>query len=323
MASSPLPLATIRPSTEGPRDLRSEPRRVIVTTVVTFIALLNALGLLIVFSRLGGALSGELPRGAMLVVALLTTAIVATTRIAWRRCFPLRATSLRDISLQDTTPREQSAAIDSNAAENEWDAIVGWGCSTALILIAVGSSYPCSHTSDWLIWFPALVADQFWRQTFFDAGRPALLLEIASLEFDSKLDEELAATITFPIGRESSEYDFEAALRGSVAREDGADHAEQILQRLFRVRDESGQEVVYGTVRADFEAGQRTAVVHVGFCPPLSHIPEIEAESFPGTPSRIKIVQALAHGTRMDVRLPTPAENDRHIWIDLAATPTG
>ena len=96
---------------------------------------------------------------------------------------------------------------------------------------------------------------------------------------------------------------------------------EEIVQQLFRVRDEQGHEVVYGTLRADFQAGQRTAVVHVGFCPPLSHLPEIEVEAVPGSAARIRVVQAFAHGTRLEVRLPAPAEADCHAWIDMAAMP--
>jgi len=242
----------------------------------------------------------------MVLAALITTFWATATRIAWRRLFPL-----------------EEAETFETPSEYQWDSIVGWGSSLALILIAIGCCYPANYTSDWLIWFPALVADQFWRQTFFDAGHPAQSSGIVTTEIDHRLEQQLAATIAFPTKHLPTEHDFEAELQNSLPIQNHADSAEQILQQLYRVRDEQGQEIVYGTVRADFEAGQRTAVVHVGFCPPLAHIPEIEAESLPGTPSRIKIVQALAHGTRLDVRLPAPAENNRHIWIDLAATPAG
>ena len=311
MSATPLQLSTIEATPQSEPVSQSGSHQILITAVVTSIALLNAIGLLIVLGRFAGALSDGLPRGAMLLAALVTTASVAATRIVWRRTFPLGDTVLNS---------------QTNLA-HDWDAIVGWGSSLALILMAVGFCYPGNHTSDWLIWFPALVADQFWRQTFFDAGHPAQSLAIAPVElvaeFDSEFDEELAVTLAFsaehePIEHESIDQNIEAALLKSISKQNRSDNAEQIVQQLYRVRDEQGQEIVYGTVRADFEAGQRTAVVHVGFCPPLSRIPEIEAESFPGTPSRIKIVQALAHGTRMDVRLPAPAENDRHIWIDLA-----
>jgi len=293
MSASPFKISTILPTAQ--REPVS--RQVLVTPVVTLIALLNAIGLLIALLRFAGALSDDLPRGAVLLAAVAATATVAVTRIAWRRLFPL----------------EEAPSLDIHSSPHNWDAIIGWGSSLALLLLAVGFCYPGNLTSDWLIWFPALVADQFWRQTFFDAGHPALSPGIATADFDDDfdddfdeaLDQRLAATLAFPANYEQEEYE----------------SSEQIVQQLYRVRDGRGQEIVYGTVRADFEVGQRTAIVHVGFCPPLSHLPEIEAESLPGTSARIKIVQALAHGTRLEVRLPAPAETDCHVMIDMAATP--
>ncbi len=302
MSARPLPLPPVELLTRD--DFLARPDRLAlgVTSVITLIALLNAIGLLAALGRIFSPLGGGLPLVAMLPAAILTTATVFSIRVVWRRLFPL----------------EEQPSIEDSPSVYDWDAVVGWGCSSALILIAVGCCYPASFTSDWLIWLPALVADQFLRQTFFDAGEPTRLLDPDLIEFDRERDEELAATLAF-----RSDEDFESALCEASSIEDRADGAEQIVQRLYRVRDEQGQEVVYGTVRADFKAGQRTAVVHVGFCPPLSHVPKIEAESLPGSPSRIKIVQALAHGTRLDVRLPAPAESDRHVWIDMAATPAG
>ncbi len=304
MSTSPLKLSAIPPTTPRKSVQQRRSRQSIVITIITLIALLNAIGLLLVLSRLTGALSGDLPRIAMVLAALITTAWATATRIAWRLLFPL-----------------EEAMTFETPSEYQWDAIVGWGSSLALILIAIGCCYPANYTSDWLIWFPALVADQFWRQTFFDAGRPALSLDAATTEIDLQLEQQLAATIAFPTKHLPIEHNFDDDLQNSSPLQNQVDNTEQILQQLYRVRDEQGQEIVYGTVRADFETGQRTAVVHVGFCPPLAHIPEIEAESLPGSPCRIKIVQALAHGTRMDVRLPAPAETDRYVLIDMAATP--
>ena len=299
MSAIPSQLSSIQAPTEHKPARQSRslvPSTAVVTAVVTFIALLNAIGLLLVLRRFVGALSDELPRDAMLLTALVATAIVAAIRIAWRHVFPLR-------------PLGQG---NSNFLGNDWDAIVGYGSSLALVLFAVGCCYPAYHTSDWLIWLPPLVADQFWRQTFLDAGSPANSLALASLE----MDEEAAATLAFPAER----FDIASAPAAASPRTQG-DSTEEVVQLLFRVRTDEGHEVVYGTVRADFVAGQRTAVVHIGFCPPLSHLPEIEAEPLPGSTARVKVAQALAHGTRLEVRLPAPAEEDRHILIDMAATP--
>ena len=175
---------------------------------------------------------------------------------------------------------------------------MGYGSSLALALLAIGCCYPAYDTRDWLIWLPMLVADQFWRQTFLDDGTPGLGINQVD---EVLIDDELSELVE---ERESL-----------VVTDDN----EQILQQLFRVHDQSDRETVYGTVRADFASGQRTAVVHVGFCPPLKSLPDIEVEAQPGYDAKIKVVQALAHGTRLDIRRPPHEVDQCHIWIDLAA----
>ena len=280
-------------------QIRSRP--LVVVTAVAVVVTLNAIGLIVVIRRFAGALREDLPRDAMLVAALVTATVVACTRIAWRNCFPL----------------ESAKAADKAIAKFRGDKFIGYGSSLALLLLAVGCCYPANYTSDWLIWLPLLVADQFWRQSFFDAGQPSDNLDLAlSEEANAKADAHLAfSTDQVSVTPLTSE----ARSRGLDEQEEDL---EEIVQQLFRVRDEQGREVVYGTLRADFQAGQRTAVVHVGFCPPLSHLPEIEAEAIPGSAARLRIVQAFAHGTRLEVRLAAPAEADCHVWIDMAATPT-
>ena len=244
-------------------------RPTLVVTVVSIVATLGLIGLLVAARRLIGALTADLSLDLMLLIALGTAASLSFTRIAWRRSFPLETSA--DLSLADR--------------------LLGWASSGALALLAVGCCYPANRTADWMIWLPILVADQFWRQDFFDAGEP----------WTPASQEEPVAP---------------PALTLAYASQD-----DNIVQQLYRLRDPQGCEVIYGTVRADFVAGQRTAVVHVGFCPPLAYQPEIEAEALPGSFAKLKIVQALAHGTRLDARLPAPAQTDCRVWIDLAARP--
>ena len=172
-----------------------------------------------------------------------------------------------------------------------------------MALVALGCCFPAYRNSDWLIWLPMLVADQFWRQSFFDAGDPILRLAGEPEKPEEDVDNQ------------SSTVEFSAPTKSAQQRQ------EEIVQQLYRVRNEDGSELIYGTLRADFQTGQRTAVLHVGFCPPLPYLPEIEAEALPGSEARLKIVQALAHGARLNVRLPSTPTEDCHVWIDMAATP--
>lgn len=258
-------------------------RRVTQLFALGLTGLLIAVGVLFSARRMWGSLVEELPPHTMLITAVVTTALATFSRIAWRRIRPVRQTL---------------------ACGNNWtDQFVGWGTSIGLLLVAVGCCYPAYHNSDWLIWLPMLVADQFWRQSYFDAGKPGSDLEIAEVADVATTP----LTIPFPIATESNE-------------EVTAD-SQEIVQQLYRVRSDDGQELIYGTLRADFHPGQRTAVLHVGFCPPLPYLPEIEADPLPSSSARLKVVQAMAHGARLDVRLSEIPDTDCHLWIDMSATP--
>ena len=239
------------------------------------VSVLLAMGLLLAGRRVFGGIEVELPLGMVVTTALVTVGIVVFLRIAWRRNFPLESPT--DLTLADR--------------------LLGYGSSISLILLCMGCCYPGNRNAEWLAWLPLLVADQFWRQNFFDAGKPWVPLQEQVIPKTHNSQD----TFTEPLTEKSS--------------------TEDIVQQLYRLRDEQGREVIYGTVRADFVAGQRMAVAHVGFCPPLPYLPEIEAEALPGHPAKIKVVQAMAHGTRLDVRLSSPAASDCQVWIDLAARP--
>lgn len=96
---------------------------------------------------------------------------------------------------------------------------------------------------------------------------------------------------------------------------------EFFLQELFRRRDAEGVESVHGRLRAEFVAGQRHATLHAGFCPPLDGPPEVEAELADGPEGTVRVVQALAHGVRLEVRLAEPAEEACEAAVDLSARP--
>ncbi len=77
--------------------------------------------------------------------------------------------------------------------------------------------------------------------------------------------------------------------------------------------------MIRAILRADFQMGQRHATVYVGFCPPLATVPEISVEAAAGNVSECKIMQAFAHGARIDVRLASPAWEETSVTIHLIA----
>ena len=68
---------------------------------------------------------------------------------------------------------------------------------------------------------------------------------------------------------------------------------EGVVQQLTRSRAANGTEEISGWLRTSFAAGQRTASVHVAFCPPLGATPELSVEQIDGPEARIKTAQVL------------------------------
>lgn len=266
--------------------------RLVAAAVLIVVGLLNAVGLLLVVRRLFGAFTADLPLWPLFVTALVATVAAKTARIAWRAW---------DRPLSADGPGQRAL-----------DGVVGWGSSAGLLLLALGCCYPGYRNSEWVIWLPMLIADQFWRQNFFDNGCPGG----GDVSMAPPVVSSIHASDALSAERELVEQAFEAAPVESTASD-----GELLLQQLFRVRDADGYEVVYGTVRADFLAGQRHATVHIGICPPLESAPQVEAEVCAWPDARVKVTQALPHGVRLDVRLSEPAEEPCLVPIDMAASP--
>lgn len=287
MRSSEPPLAIAR--------TKDEHESVILrTTILGTFAAMVFVGTVLSICRVFEFATADLPRGTLLGIALATTVIAKFGRIAWRRHFGF--------------PRTRH--------DQRMDHLIGYGSSAGLILLAVGCCYPAYRNSDWLIWLPMLIADQFWRQTFFDNDRPQVALA------DLPMDEEPLDEQTQEVDEELANEHLFADLSNFQELDESQEHEldEGILQQLFRVREDD-QEVIYGTVRAQFDAGQRHATIHVGFCPPLACSPSVEAEACDFAEAKVKVAQAMAHGVRLDVRLSQPAEEACSVAIDLAATP--
>lgn len=293
--------------------------------ILSAVALLNGIGLLLVTRRLAGAFSTDLPLWQVFVTALIATTLARQTRIQWRR--QVMAWDARQASLLDQ--------------------MVGWGASTGLLLVAGGCCYPGYRNGEWLAWLPLLIADQFWRQNFFDNGRPGAETSDAAIDSAELNQADVGDADRKGPGLNGADLNRPELARPapSVFDAEGSDPAEMAenladeatclnqeaavwpseadyVQQVFRVRDADGQEVVYAAVRADFLAGQRHAIVHVGFCPPLAATPLVEAAACQWPDARVRVTQALPHGVRLDVRLGEPAEEACGVPIDLAATPS-
>ena len=84
--------------------------------------------------------------------------------------------------------------------------------------------------------------------------------------------------------------------------------SEQVVQQLTRTLAADGTETLSGLLRTTFIPAQRTANVHLAFCPPLAHYARI-ARGANGRPAGpiIKTAQLLPYGARLDLKLVAAA----------------
>lgn len=94
---------------------------------------------------------------------------------------------------------------------------------------------------------------------------------------------------------------------------------EEVTQQVIRLQGADGTETMSGWLRASFLPGQRTATVHLSFCPPFSSVPTVEIEQVDGPPGRIKTVQLLPYGVRFDLKLLKDAEEPLGVLLQFSA----
>lgn len=93
-----------------------------------------------------------------------------------------------------------------------------------------------------------------------------------------------------------------SARRWSPAQPDLEHWPEGLLEHLIRARTPEGGEVQSGWVRVDFLPGQRTAIVHIAFCPPFAHKPSLYLEQAGGALVRLKPTHVYPYGFRIEVK---------------------
>jgi MFS family permease len=92
-----------------------------------------------------------------------------------------------------------------------------------------------------------------------------------------------------------------------------------VAQQIAHRRSAEGSAIVEGWVRANFVADQRTAIVHVAFCPPFPDTPQIDVEPVNGPACDIRPTLVLPWGVRWEVRLVEPAAEAASVVLEFFA----
>jgi hypothetical protein len=243
------------------------------------LAFLLAAAAVLWWRRLAGAFSAPLEPAALLLAAASVAALVAFTRIAWRYQASERRSRL---------PARLAPVALSTAA-------VGVGAALWL---------PQTSLSGLLILCAVLALEEGWAWGLAGKWRRRIRKQPRS----PTLDEELRLDAT-------------SAAPGAILPGLQLEHPPDgmVTQQITRVQSSEGSEVLSGWLRVRMAAGQRSANVHVAFCPQFARAPRVSVEQRGGPSARIKTVQVLPQGVRFDLKLAAPGAEAQTVLLAFSA----
>lgn len=95
--------------------------------------------------------------------------------------------------------------------------------------------------------------------------------------------------------------------------------ADDVCQQITRSRAAQRDDTVTGLLRACFEPRQRSHSLHVAFCPPMLHRPDVTFIQLSGSRARIKAAEAQTFGIRFDLRLAAASDATQVVVIHFEA----
>ncbi|MBN2217565.1 MAG: hypothetical protein JW719_09325 [Pirellulales bacterium] len=265
----------------------------------TILVLLVLVSGVLVWRRLAGALVHPLPSQTLAAMGVLSACAAAAARWLW--------------------------LADAGMARNRrLDHIIPW--CPGVLLLAIGAAVQVSGAS-------ATGMGLFWTAVVFEeiAAAPWMIRRrrrrdqthdavVGKMDpTDQVPDCELVdhgpiASVVEALSVESS-AGIETAETPAETRPD-----DQVSQQFVRSRSTSGEDVFSGWLRVEMPVGGRTTNVHVAFCPPFAKAPAIDVRQVDGPPARIKTVQTLAHGARLEVKLNHASEETATVLLRFAAS---
>lgn len=186
-------------------------------------------------------------------------------------------------------------------------AIVSAGYRAALVRFRPQVSPVCFHYLQWAPTVSVLAICGALSLPRTSAAALAALWSIVAVG-------ELSPLVGFRFLRQGGERR-SSPLAGSSLR--------RVRQQLTRFSDAAGRDVVEGTVVARFAAGQRTASVHLVFCPPFDRAPEIACGAAGDVTAEVKAAQSLAYAARFDVKLAVPSAEAIDVPVSFSARCNG
>jgi hypothetical protein len=278
-------------------------------SAVALLGLLIAVAAVLGWRRAAGAIATPLDPAGLLVAALLIAACAAGTRLAWLSAMgsalasPRRAASRADIAL--------SALV-----------------STVVLAIGLLVCLPGTTAAGRLLLWFALAAEELcaWRLVVRPGGHAGRVLPGASADVGRIANSSGNAAdlpdglLIRPTGKRQPTGEPQPDLSPLVSPGIPGD---EVLQQLTRSRTADGGDLLSGWLRVDLAAGQRTANLHVAFCPPFARAPRVSVQQIDGPEARVKTVQTLPYGVRFDLKVADEGPEASTLLLQFAAAVSG
>ena len=246
----------------------------------------------LLFRRLGGAFAQPLGWAHLLTTAVILSATAALTRI----CGTLFVQSQTSnwgywllLGLLSVAVLLVSASV-SLPGSSTWALIVFW----LVILAEEITSFIILFRKSW----PYSRATDIWRRASSRVQKDRVDPQECPSQ-KTGLDE------TDIVGRTAEER--------SVVVSPSA----RVLQQLTRVSEEDGSDLLFGTLRGEFSARQRSSSLHVAFCPPMDTVPELKVQQTEGVPVDIRPAQVFPYGVRLDLRISAIDDRSQSVLLEI------
>jgi hypothetical protein len=258
---------------------------------VALLGLLVSVAVILGWRRAAGAIAMPLDLPGLLLAALVVGTCAAGVRLAW-----LSAAG----GASAGSPRAASRAGIALAAL----------VSLVVLVIGLLVCLPGTTIAAGLVLWIALAAEELcaWRLVVSPGGRTGKVGRIGKPS-----GKEAGLPDGLPIRPTAKPGPLLSPLVGSGVP------AEEVFQQLTRSRTADGGELLNGWLRVDLAAGQRTANLHVAFCPPFARAPRISVQQIDGPEARVKTVQTLPYGVRFDLKMADEGPEASSLLLQFTA----
>ncbi|HEV2971549.1 MAG TPA: hypothetical protein VGY55_16350 [Pirellulales bacterium] len=242
--------------------------------------------------------------GAILIVALVIAALVLSARrVAGGLSEPLPPISLASTGLIAAIAAAGSRRL-AGSPNRGMSAVVRWLPGGALVALAIAISLPGSSPTGLTILWLAIVAEETWSWQESTAIRAAV---------------PPSARHDMPAAPNASQIRDLQLAQPSLPRLPPPVATSDVVQQLVRTRSAAGLDRMQGWLRTEFEPTERNATLHVAFCPPFAEAPRLTVLQISGPAARIKPVQLLPYGVRLEVKRLLAGHDPATVVLEFSA----